>query len=381
MTAYHQMGHDSWNLIEEDGLRGFGGVVLSPVNCTPEQVVQKLGELGGMRSGLDVVLDPQLYRPTIDRGQLSEWPHFSDDVETADLGAEKWWTERCEYLVQAALEVGANSVASPAVVPRDFSDGYYEWSVAVAETVADLCRSVALSPLFTALVAIDELGVEGAPERIASFLTRPSIDRVYLVLRDEVDLRRQRTDTEGLAGACKLISLLESNGVRVMVAFSGLDTVLWKGAGASDAASGKFLNLRRFVPGRWEEPKEGGRVVPYWTDGTLITWLRELDLRVLMRAGLVAMEEVARNPYSQQILAGLATTPPRAWVGLGWRQYLRWFLDTERALSARPEEAHELLKKADTQWGKIIEGRLLLSDRSEGAWIRSWSNALTLNGL
>ena len=38
MGAYHQMGHDSWNLVGEDELADFSGIVLSPVNDSEAQV-------------------------------------------------------------------------------------------------------------------------------------------------------------------------------------------------------------------------------------------------------------------------------------------------------------------------------------------------------
>lgn len=380
MPAYHQMGHDSWNLIDEPGLQGFGGIILSPVNCTPEQTAVRLEQLGRARVNMDVVLDPQLYKPTSDRGQLPEWPHFSEEVETVDLGAEGWWAERCEYLVSAANGLGVNSVASPAVIPRVFSDEYYDWVVAIGETFSEMCASSGVTPLLTAIVDLAQLGAPDIPERIATFLTRSAISRVYLVIHDDQDLKVQRKDVDALTGACKLIQILEASGVRVLVAFAGLDMVLWKSAGATDAASGKYFNLRRFVPGRWEDAIEGGRVVPYWTDSALLTWLREQDLRVLLRAGLIDIEHASQNPYSAEILSKISSGQPTPWVATGWRQYMRWFLDAERSLTADRGSGAVMLGRADSNWAEIERRQLLLTDRSnDGSWIRAWRNALTLS--
>ena len=62
MSSYHQMGHDSWNLVSEEALTSFGGLVLSPVNDSPEQVREKLASLGTRRDHLDIILDPQSLR-------------------------------------------------------------------------------------------------------------------------------------------------------------------------------------------------------------------------------------------------------------------------------------------------------------------------------
>ncbi len=380
MSAYHQMGHDTWNLVGLTGLEGFGGIVMSPVNCTPEETAGKLAELGKQRAGLDIILDPQLYKPNSEREKLAEWPHFSEDVETMDLAAESWWTERCEYLVEVAKQVGADTVASPAIIPRVYSDEYYDWTIGVAQILDDMVIGSGLKTMITAIVSLDQLATPDAAVRIATFLTRPGIGRVYLVFKDEIDLKRQRSDDQALAGACNLIRLLETNGVRVLVAFSGLDLVLWKGAGATDAASGKFLNLRRFVPGRWEDPKEGGRVVPYWTDSTLLGWLREQDVRNLLRRRLIDPAVASRNPFSAEILGLLAGAEAQPWLGLSWRQYMRWFADTEGALSTNARAASSMLSEADAQWARIEESGLLMTDRAaNGAWIRSWSNALLMS--
>lgn len=78
----------------------------------------------------------------------------------------------------------------------------------------------------------------------------------------------------------QLISLLEEADMQVLVGSTRLEMCLWKRVGASRVATGKFFNLGRFTPGRWEDPTLGGSVVPYWAEYGLFTWLRELDARL-----------------------------------------------------------------------------------------------------
>lgn len=377
MGAYHQMGHDSWNLVSEKALHGFDGLILSPVNDPPDAVVQKLTKLGKLREKIEVILDPQFYKPGSDRGHLNSWGHFSSDVDTVNLSDQSWWEKRSKALVKVASEVGANAICSPAMLARVFSDEYYRWTVQCADRLEKHASEAKQDVLLTAIVRLPELAQKGRAEAIASILTSTNISRIYLVIWDDLEPRDQRTDIEGIAGVVRLIKLLENAESRVLAAFSGLDMLIWKAAGASSAATGKFFNLRRFVPGRWDDPSEGGRVVPYWTDEHLISWVREADVRLLDRHGLIDRTSATKNPYSEEILKIIDAGMGEPWVKYGWRQYLYWFRETESVLSTKPSAVESILTSADRRWGAVSKSRVLLLDRENtGDWIRPWLNAI-----
>jgi hypothetical protein len=90
MSAYHQMGHDSRNLLREDDLATYSGAVLSPVNDPLDRLVALIQELSS--SGMEFIFDPQLYYPDSKRRQLVEWSYFPSDVETADQADRSWWS-------------------------------------------------------------------------------------------------------------------------------------------------------------------------------------------------------------------------------------------------------------------------------------------------
>lgn len=380
MSAYHQMGHDSWNLVGEGSLQKFKGIILSPVNDSPAAMTQKLQQLRKSCESLEIILDPQFYEPRTARGQLGTWPYFSEDVDTVNLGDQQWWRERINSLVSIATDIGANAICSPAIMPRVHDDNYYSWVVECANSAHEQASQANLDVLLTALVRLPELAKAGRPQTIATILTTTKISRVYLVFSDDLTPRTQRTDVEGLAGAICLIKLLEEAGTKVLVAFTGLDMLLWKAAGASDVASGKFFNLRRFVPGRFEDDgQDGGRTVPYLTDGRLITWLREDDVKHLDRNNLIDREEISSNPYSQKIFEILDAGAGAPWIGYAWRQYLYWFQETEAAISGNVNVIKALLRNSDSLWGTIDSSEIYMYDRQNtGAWIRSWLNAIQI---
>ncbi len=379
MAAYHQMGHDSWNLVGEDELRSYRGLVLSPVNNGPAEMAEKLGALGSLRSALDVVLDPQFYKPSSDRGSLPDWSHITNDFETADLGDIDWWADRCRKLLQEGERVGASSIASPAIIPRTFDPDYYDSVVACADLMDNMAQERQISTLVTVIVRLAEVAQPGFAERIASIVTRSRVNRVYLVFFDDGSPRAQRTDVDALAGGMRLIRTLESAGSRVLVAFSGLDMLLWKSAGATDVATGKFFNLRRFVPGRWDDADDGGRVLPYWTDDDFVTWLREDDVRLLLKLGLIDADRAAVNPFSREILELLQKHGGEPWVRLGWRQYLYWFGQREGDIEIGKATAREILVHADQHWTALDQrGAYLFERTNNGEWVRAWLNALLL---
>jgi hypothetical protein len=81
MAAYLQMGHDSENLVGVPGLEGFSGLVLSPVNRSEGELSKHISAFR-QKGNYDLVLDPQLYCPKSERGQL---PEPSDALRIASI--------------------------------------------------------------------------------------------------------------------------------------------------------------------------------------------------------------------------------------------------------------------------------------------------------
>src|ERR1051326_1805716 len=87
MAVFHQMGHDSVNLLGD--VAGYGGAILSPVNCTEDKAAAWV--TAHQNATFEFVLDPQLYFPKSDRGLLTKWSHYPKELDTADLGSPAWW--------------------------------------------------------------------------------------------------------------------------------------------------------------------------------------------------------------------------------------------------------------------------------------------------
>ena len=152
--------------------------------------------------------------------------------------------------------------------------------------------------------------------------------------------------------------------------------MLWKAAGASSCATGKFFNLRRFTSSRFEEPSQGGGQLPYWFHLPLVAFLREADVLRLRQSGRLALGDPA-NSASMEILEQFDTSPGTAWLAKSWRQYMWEFADLERRIAEGVMDPAQLLASAERAWlGLEDSGFLMEEPRNDGTWLRPWRRAL-----
>lgn len=372
MTSFQQMGHRSQNLLGEPELCGFGGAIISPVNYSEADTT---GQIAQYRSAaFKFVFDPQLYLPSSQRVTLREWPYFPSDFDTADRDSRESWTGLLRNISKSAETVGADLVCSPAAVPKIYSNEYFEMTVQVGDELASIAGDKFV-PVQTVLVSMAGIAEPTRALKVASLVSATRCPWIYLVLDTNQEPRRELLESDELLGVMTLVSALESSGLPVLVGYSGSEVVLWKAAGASAAATGKFFNVRRFTPARFEPPPAaGGGALPYWFDEGLMAFLREGDLIRLDREDLLS-DASRRSPYFASVMDAIKTGRP--WIGLGWRQYMCWFADMERRIAVGDVNVKTLLGEADAKWGLLDEREIFMEDRqNDGAWVRKWRQAL-----
>lgn len=375
MSAYHQMGHDSRNLLSEKNLAAYRGAILSPINYTENEVMQQIDACDDM--GFEFVLDPQLYYPNTARGKLTQWSYFPSDVDTADQSSNAWWQRLVSQIAETAERLQPAAVCSPSIVPRLFSMDYYSRCCEVTQDLRSALAKSNVGVLLSLLVRLGDLGDQGIVHRLASLISAGDIDRVFLVFVTDVEPRKELRAEEELKGAMRLIRYLEMNSIRVLVGYSSSDVVLWKAAGASDCATGKYFNVRRFTPSRWEPATGGGNQFPYWFEESLMAFLRESDLIRVKNAGLLT-NSTQLNPYGAAILDKIGdSATPTPWLSLSWRQYLYWFANFEFHMTSHPEEADRALVAAENAWGVLETSRILMEEpANNGTWLRGWRRAI-----
>jgi hypothetical protein len=378
------MGFHSNNLVDLPQMANYSGAIFSPINATQDAMVEQIASvIESKGSDFKIIFDPQMYVPASERGKLKEWSYFPKDVDTADYSSQKWWATINGKLAQSAGALNAGAVCSPVMIPKVFNDAFYAQSLEVSQDLEGRLKGRRIRPIQTLLVNAADLTANNRPQEIASVISRTSCEQIYLVFVTNVEPRRELSAADELAGSMRLIRLLEDASLPVVVGFCSSDLILWKAAGATDCASGKFFNLRRFTRQRFEEPKAaGGGQLPYWFEESLLAFVREPDLLLLRKNGIISQASTA-NPFGQEILAKLdqakQTGTKKAWLAESWRHFLYWFADIEGRLTSGKTSAEELLLTADTNWAKLEKSRVLLVERpNDGSWIRTWLNSLSM---
>lgn len=376
MPVYHQMGHDSTNLLKVPELNKFKGAILSPLNL-PESKMMSVVE-NNKKNNLEFIFDPQLYYPKTQREKLRNWSYFPQDVDTADYSSMAWWKSICSGLTLTVERLQVNSVCSPVIIPRVYSHEYIDFMSNVTKVLQDFVSPLGVNVIQTVVVNMADLANYNNTMATASIITKSSPRQIYLVLQSNSYPRRELDDSEELKGAMALINVLEENGNQVIVSHSSSDVILWKEAGAYGVATGKYFNLRRFTPSRWDDREEGGGgQEAYWFEESLLAFLRASDVTRVGKIGLLSKAS-SENPFSEEISDCLQNGNP--WLSLSWKFYLAWFQDIENRINDKTIKSLTLLENADRNWG-ILENpgqRIFLEERqNDGSWIRQWLRAIS----
>lgn len=374
MGAYHQMGDKTESMILEPGLNRFKGMIQSPVNYDPTSTIKQCDRFREKRSDFDILFDPQLYFPQSERGKLPRWSYVPKDLDTTDPSIQAWQTI-VDKLIGETTRFSPNGLCSPAAMPRAFSDEYYDSIVTVANYMAEKLKSTKCRPILTALVGLADLGRNQRHLTVGSILSKFRGRDIYLVLADNQPPRLERTDSGALEGVARLIRLLVRAGYEATVGFTSTEMILWKAAGAQNVASGKFFNLRRFTTGRWEpEGKKGGTQLWYWTEPSLLAFLREADINRFLNEPLPISPSHAANPYSQDILKKIKDGTQKNMLADSWRQYLFWMAQCDAEIGNDIGKVAKMLDDAKAMWGQVEVKRLKFEEeKNTGGWIHPWS--------
>ena len=213
-----------------------------------------------------------------------------------------WWQTINQELAKTTQNIPISGICSPAIVPRTFiNDDYYALMADVASDLVTATEGQKVKVYQTGIINPVDLALPKRAQKIASLITKSDASNVFLVFYCDIEPRRELSETESLKGAMKLINLLENAGFPVLVGFTSSDITLWKVAGATSCATGKFFNLRRFTKSRFEEPSGGGGQLPYWFEESIFAYCRESDVLRLRNAHMLS-ETSLRNPVADQIL-------------------------------------------------------------------------------
>jgi hypothetical protein len=132
--------------------------------------------------------------------------------------------------------------------------------------------------------------------------------------------------------------------------------------------------VRRFSRSRFDDKKDGGGVIEYWFEESLLAFIRQEDLLRLHREKLLS-EATLRNPLLAQVLDSIKK--PEAWLKLSWLQYMYWFADMEARLASGKASAIDLVEAAELKWVELDDRKIFMVERqNKGEWVTRWKQAL-----
>jgi hypothetical protein len=374
MSAYHQLGHNSANLMSDASIGSYGGAILSPINYDRDETAELVDQF--FLSKFDMVFDPQLYFPRAGNQTLHEWDYLPHDFDTADLTQDSWWDSLVARLAETVMWLRVDSVCSPVLVPRKFDNDFYSHTMAVAEGFKRSIVQADIDVLPTVLVHMPELTDRSRPFEIASIVTQSDAKRAYLLLLGGNAPKRELLDADEITGAMVLIALLQMNGIQTIVGYTSSDLLLWKYAHAASCATGKYFNLRKFTPARWE-PSAGGRgSAPYWFAEPLMTYLQQADVLQLASVdGGQLVSTTSADPLLSDVIQ--RSRGGQSWSGVSWRQYMGWYASLEGRMDRDPGEGARVLRGAAQNWLRLKSLGLSPSDSTnDGRWITAWVKAI-----
>lgn len=378
MSSYHQMGHDSTNLLKMQALSDFKGAIISPVNLKHDEAYNLVNEWTGQQN-FEFIFDPQLYHPPSNKGHLRSWFYFPQSRNSMALDTVSAWDNIVSGLIdQVVNSIGVDGICTPIMKPQVFRDDYYSLAIQVGNNFFKACleANAKCKVYQTLIVDLDDLTQDKRAKEIASIVAGTRTQAIYLVINTNVAPRRELYDENGLLGVMQLIKLLEGSDLPVLVSHCSSDLLLWKAAGTTAFATGKFFNLRRFEISRWNAlAEEGGNQLPYWFEQSILAFLNEGDILRLRNMGLLGVGN-SSNLFSDSILNSVAQGS--AWLSNSWRHWLKWFMDTESQLGKGNINAvKEMLDKAEKNWKHLGEQSVFLEQsKNDGAWLQPWSNAI-----
>lgn len=380
MSSYFQMGHHMENLVGEDHLNNFEGIILSPVNRLPDELMRDIPNFRE-KGEYDIIFDSQLYIPRSVRDKLLNQPYFPSDFDTADYTSDEWWMNLMNSLTAYISELDVDAVVSPVLLPKIWGNEFYSHCVKIDEILRNQLEGTSIRHYISVLVKYEMLSDMDYILSLTSIVTRTKSRGFYIVVESDIEPRYEFSSSEEIFGLLYLISLLKETNKTVILSNCSSEMVLFKFAGADVVATGKYFNLRRFSKERYDEPASGGAQYPYWFEHNLFAFLREADvLRIQQETDKVNLGGgFSSNFWASEIQNILESGSGNPWVRLGWRQYLCWFSKTEKLIDDLKDRniVNEWLKNAENNWLSLDDDNILLEEpRNNGSWIRPWRQAI-----
>jgi hypothetical protein len=232
------------------GKWGSGSVILSPRDLSAEQMVNLSRDVRGR--GGHTLIDPQLYVPDSDHTRLtahSFWPRVPD-----------YWQDPAELnrvireLVRLNTDLQAPLYIAPAPLASAITNDALQ---AIDASVGELRRCAVPRQRILATVALtsDAVRNEDRAEELSDAIESWDAGGIYLIA-EHPGSEYLVTDPIWLARILDIVAGARLAGKQVVVGYCTHQMLIAAAAGANVIASGTWMNVRSFPPGKFAERDE-----------------------------------------------------------------------------------------------------------------------------
>lgn len=284
MTRFYlQQGHGMLKMNREFVERYRGtGVILSPRNCTREQIERHAAEMH--ERDAVVLFDPQFYQPRTERENILNYPYWQGlNFETVDF-ASTGASELCEGVIKYQTEV---LQVTEVILPGRYTNALSEDWLNTHFTFAETANSLKLDRPVYSTIAIgpDIVRERNLFDRVLNEVVGYPVDGVYFIAKVPRDFL--------VADELYIYNLLDGllsitlSGKKVLLGYSNQQSLIYASSGVTGLASGNFRNVRSFDPDTFDIQENSDRQRAVWYyDANTLSEFRPQTLGLAYQRGL-----------------------------------------------------------------------------------------------
>jgi hypothetical protein len=255
--GYGMMGHARELLAQ---WRGGGGVVLSPRDLNPTQLINAARE--AQQSGAVALIDPQCYIHEANHPRLRGHSHWDAMTQTtSNLLSERGASELLALVAQMNNDAATDWMIIPGFLATDVDD---HWLALQSRFIEEAPKCTSRRTLATIAVGREPMRDESKIEAIVTRSEQWNVDGFYIVA--EPPSSYLVDDPRWLANLLILASGLKLRGGMVVVGYCSHQSLMLAAANVDAIASGTWLNVRAFHPDKFfeKDPDEKSRKVTWY---------------------------------------------------------------------------------------------------------------------
>lgn len=353
------------------------GVIMSPRNCTREQIERHANELH--ERSVEVLFDPQFYQPRTERENILNYPYWNDlNFETVDFST-RGASELCRGVITYQIE---KLNVSEIILPGRFSNVVSEDWLDTQYAFADTANSMATDRLIYSTVAIgpDVVRDRNALDRLLNEVVSYPVDGIYFIVQSPRDFLV--SDELFLYNILDALLSIRLSNKKILLGYANQQSLIFGAAGVTSFATGNFRNVRSFNPDTFDVQEQSERQRATWYyDGNMLSEFRPQTLGLAYQRGLSGRFGPITE-FSRSLLE--ASNPAIVPWGepLAFRHYLtvinrQWSEVLNVPESQRVKYVIGLIEHVGEQLAQLERDGIRLGDRSFKQVVEPTLNALT----